>query len=190
MTRVVVRLILTILLAPLAAVMAIGTVLFADFGLVFRSRDREAVVAILLSVSAYVLAVLIGVIWMGVVRWNRSRRRRTFWACSAAIFAATFAVFFGLWLFEWTRNYLAPIVSMNALIALALGASFPILWRESASERLERLSSMSRHATRCPHCRYDLAGATTLICPECGLTLTLGTLLQETTRRSGADAFD
>ncbi len=189
MTRVVVRLILTILLAPLGAVMAMGTVVFVQVGPI-PWQQRDAVAVILLSVSAYVLAALIGVIWMGVVRWNRSRRRRTFWACSAAIIAAILGIFLALWLVEWTNDYIASVVFINALIALALGASFPILWRESASERLERLSSISPHATKCPHCRYDLAGATTLICPECGLTLTLGTLLQETTRRSGADAFN
>jgi uncharacterized paraquat-inducible protein A len=189
MTRVVARLILTALLAPLALLMLLGTVFSAQVLNVSWDR-RDVYIAVVLIACAYILLSLLALIWAGSVRWTAAKRRATFWtafaiATLAAVFTAV-AVYLG----GTSEEYYFLTFVGHALLALLGAAAIPILWRETRAQRLERLTAVSARATRCPACKYDLAGQTTLTCPECGVTLTLKTIVEENARRSGVDAFD
>jgi predicted amidophosphoribosyltransferase len=52
-----------------------------------------------------------------------------------------------------------------------------ILWRETAAERLARMSRLVSHPTvLCPVCGYNLSGLREARCPECGGSFTLDEL--------------
>lgn len=189
MTRVVARLILTALLAPLAFLMLVGTVFSAQV-LNVSWNYRPLFISATLSVCAYVLLILLGLIWFRAVRWTTAKRRATFWAGFTIVILAAVLTAFAVYLGGTSEEYFILTLIGHALLAVTGAAAIPLIWHESRAQRLERLAAVSARATRCPGCKYDLGGQTTLTCPECGVTLNLKTIVEENARRSGVDAFD
>jgi hypothetical protein len=52
-----------------------------------------------------------------------------------------------------------------------------LIWRETAAERLARLTAHGMPVIACPLCGYNLAGLTEARCPECGAAFTLEQVL-------------
>jgi len=72
------------------------------------------------------------------------------------------------WRSVWYVGGLVPIVWVLATV---------LLWRETAAERLARMSKLASHPTMlCPFCGYNLSGLREARCPECGASFTLDEL--------------
>lgn len=54
-----------------------------------------------------------------------------------------------------------------------------VIWRETTTERAQRLRGAARGGVACPTCGYNLTGLTTTRCPECGTQFTLDELLAQ-----------
>jgi DNA-directed RNA polymerase subunit RPC12/RpoP len=62
-----------------------------------------------------------------------------------------------------------------------------LAWRETASERAQRIQGTSGDALACPTCGYNLTGLRGTRCPECGTDFTLQELLSATRERAGTE---
>jgi len=170
MTATVARLIL----APVV-MMATASVYFPVFFVIERFVGGDAK-SMLLSdiVCAGFLVIAWLLVWRGEVRWTRTRIVLTAVSVIAAVIPAAF-VYGVIVSMEKRADEVAIIVSgmVWALTWLALTA---LIWRETASERRERLARLGVDAIACPTCGYNLTGLREARCPECGSQFTLDQL--------------
>ena len=176
MSGTIARLILAMLILP-----ATGAVFLLGFvAVIARSSGQGppsvAGVAILWMVVYTFVATYWILLWRSTVRWTRARVWKT---ALTGLLAVGGGVGFAVLLAGVARN-------IPNGIALLLGGGFvPIvwvlasvlLWRETAAERLARMSNLVKHPTvLCPFCGYNLSGLREARCPECGASFTLDEL--------------
>ena len=111
-------------------------------------------------------------LWRDMVPWNRRRVARTALATAASL-AGGVAV--ALACLAVKRQVPLPIAVMigGGTVPITWVLSTVLIWRETAAERLARLTAHGMPALACPLCGYDLAGLTEARCPECGSSFTL-----------------
>lgn len=191
MPRVVARLLITILLVPIAIVFHVavgGLCSYLAYSVGGIWPDTEVLQAVLivvgLAIAGTVSLAVFWLLWRGVVAWTPRRRAYT-WriAIYAALLAAAQAV-------GWFVVFADPEKSSAiadagiVLITLLVMIVWVIVWIETPAERTKRLSVYGIAKALCPNCRYDMSGLTNLRCPECGQEYSLGGLIEETSRRS------
>ena len=170
MTRTVARLILAMLLLPCTG--AVFLLLF--LALVVPTNGPPSVARLLLM--WFLLYAFIGaywiVLWRDMVTWNRRRVLLTA-AATVASLAGGVAVALGAMAIQ--RMLPPPIATLigGGTVPITWVLSTVLIWRESAAERLGRLSAHGMPVIACPLCGYNLAGLTEARCPECGGNFTL-----------------
>ena len=169
MTRTVARLILAMLLLPCTG--AVFLLLFLGL----MPMSGPPVVGRLLLVW-FALYVFVGaywvVLWHDMVPWNR---RRVTLTAVATVLSLAGGVAVGLGCLAVTRMVppqLAVLIG-GGTVPITWVLSTVLLWRETAAERLSRLTAHGMPAIACPLCGYSLAGLTEARCPECGGRFTL-----------------
>lgn len=180
MSRLVSRILLSIFLFPLAGVLYVFVFVAGEFMLRGTSgyRVRETELFLYSDVLTWLfIAVYWFVLWRGSVKWSSRRVASTAISVPAAVIvgvvvaaiAASVVPTGGDWSFG---AFIGGVVAILLwLIATVL------LWRETASERAQRVSGSSRSTVACPTCGYNLTGLTEARCPECGSKFTLDELI-------------
>jgi hypothetical protein len=191
MPRVVARLLITILLIPIAIVFHVavgGLCSYLAYLLAQSLPDTEVFQAVLvvvgLAIAGAVSLVVFFPLWRGVVAWTPRRRASTVrTAVYAALLAAAQAVGWFVLFADPERSSAiadAGIVFTTLLVMIV----WVIVWIETPAERTKRLGVHGIAKALCPNCRYDMSGLTNLRCPECGLEYSLAGLIEETSRRA------
>ncbi|CAA9397732.1 MAG: hypothetical protein AVDCRST_MAG64-1616 [uncultured Phycisphaerae bacterium] len=169
MTRTVARLILAMLLLP-----ATGAVFLVLFLALVPTNGPPRVGRLLAMWSA--LYVFVGaywvMLWRDMVPWNR--RRVTLTALGTVLsLAGGAAVAVGCLAID--RRLPPPIAVLigGGTVPITWVLATVLLWRETAAERLGRLTAHGMPVLACPLCGYNLAGLTEARCPECGASFTL-----------------
>src|SRR5688500_17258420 len=123
------------------------------------------------AVYEYVAAYSV-LLWRDMVPWNRRRVVLTVVATVLSL-AGGCAVALGCIAFD--RRVPPPIAVLfgGGTVPITWVLSTVLVWRETAAERLGRLTAHGMPAIACPLCGYNLAGLTEARCPECGGTCTL-----------------
>ena len=175
MTRTVARLILAMLLLPCTG--AVFVLLFAT--LLASAPGGPPPVGRLLLMWA-ILYVFVGaywiILWRDMVSWNG--RRVTLTAVATVVsLAGGGAVALGCPAFNRGLPPAIAVLLGGGTVPITWVLSTVLIWRETASERLARLTAHGMPALACPLCGYDLAGLTEARCPECGATFTLEQLV-------------
>lgn len=176
MTATIARLILAMLILP-----ATGAVFLLVFiAVIARSAGSgppgAGGVGVLWAIVYAFVATYWILLWRSTVKWTAARVRNT--ALAALLALGGGAVFAG--------TLMAVARQIPPGIAMLLGGGFvPIvwvlgtvlLWRETPSERLARMSKLiSAPTVLCPVCGYNLTGLREARCPECGGSFTLDQL--------------
>jgi len=175
MTRTVARLILAMLLLPCTG--AVFILLFAGF--VASSGPGPPSVAKLLLMW-FILYTFIGaywiILWRDMVTWNRGRVIRT---GVATVLALAGGAAIALGCMAVNRQVPPPIAVLfgGGTVPITWVLSTVLIWRETAAERLARLTAHGMPVIACPLCGYNLAGLTEARCPECGAAFTLEQIL-------------
>jgi DNA-directed RNA polymerase subunit RPC12/RpoP len=107
-----------------------------------------------------------------MVPWNRRRVGRTAVATVLSV-AGGVAVAYGCRAIN--RQVPPPIAVLlgGGTVPITWVLSTVLVWRETAAERLARLTAQGMPVIACPLCGYNLAGLTEARCPECGGRFTL-----------------
>ena len=174
MTRTVARLILAMLLLPCTG--AVFLLLF--LALIPTSGGPPAVGRLVLLWC--VLYIFVGgywiMLWRDMVQWNFQRVRLTAVATVVSL-AGGLAVALGCMAIN--RQLPAPIAVLigGGTVPITWVLATVLIWRETSTERLTRLTAHGMPAISCPLCGYSLAGLTEARCPECGARFTLDQII-------------
>jgi hypothetical protein len=171
MTRLVARILLALLMLPIAAVFYGASMVPAFF--LLGTPDNVATFLIVGAVTWAFIIIYWILLWRRSVRWTPQRIILTTAAAVAAIFPAGVI---GATLARMTEDSFGVFVSTMIVILLWLTATI-FIWRETRAERMERLRKRGADLVLCPNCGYNLTGLKTTQCPECGETFTLDHLL-------------
>lgn len=170
MSGLIVRLVLAMLLVPIAAMVYF----IAFLGFEYSIGDFYAFVWAGVFTGVFVGASWLS-IWRGVVRWTPWRR----WATGLMGFVSVAAA--GCLGLLATMVLNGPDETFVAFVASTLGilfwlASTVIFWRETPAERADRIAREAGRLIVCPKCGYNLMGLYEAMCPECGTRFTLDQL--------------
>jgi hypothetical protein len=177
MTRTVARLILAMLLLPCtgAVFLLLFVVLVAN-----NSGPGPGPAVGRLLVMWFLLYVFVGaywiLLWRDMVMWNRRRVTRT---ALATVLSFAGGVVVALVCVTVNRQVPLPFAVMvgGGTVPITWVLSTVLIWRETAAERLGRLTAYGMPVLACPLCGYNLAGLTEARCPECGSSFTLEQIL-------------
>jgi hypothetical protein len=182
MSRLVSRILLTILLFPSAALFLLVAFIFLERS---DSMSDETAITISTLATALYMAGYWLLLWHKSVVWT-SRRVRLSWWCGAGATICGAALGGAIKLVMPYNDELAIFVGILVATVLWIIASICI-WRETPAERAGRLSRAGADAVVCPTCGYNLTGLHEARCPECGAQFTLDELLASQPNRAAAE---
>ena len=174
MTRTVARLILAMLLLPCtgAVFLLLMLTLIVPVGGPPAVGRRLLMWSLLYAfVGAYWL-----VLWRDMVPWNRRRVTLTALATLLSLAGGFAAALACLALNRQVPPPMAVLIG-GGTVPITWVLSTVLVWRETAAERLARLTAHRMPIVACPLCGYNLAGLTAARCPECGADFTLEQLV-------------
>lgn len=171
MTQLVSRLLLAILLFPVAGVVGLLIVMGIS------PQGPTAVSCILAAVLGNVCTIAYWLLlWRGVVRWTKQRKSKTW--LSVPLAAGIGACCIGLVVQLAGSSGVGVEYLLGGVAAAVSWLLFTVLiWRETAAERVERLKQASASTLSCPTCGYNMTGLHEARCPECGSKFTLDELV-------------
>ena len=172
MTRTVARLILAMLLLPCTG----AVFLLLMFLTVVQGSGPGPPSVPRLLLMWFLLYVFVGaywvILWHDMVSWNR---RRVMLTALATVLSVVGGCAVALGCMAVNRQMPDPIGVLigGGTVPITWVLSTVLVWRETAAERLSRLTAHGMPVLACPLCGYNLAGLTEARCPECGATFTL-----------------
>lgn len=174
MTQLIARLMLAAMLLPLSVALLVMLTMLMSL----NGNPKPIEVTLLwVGVDGFVVAYWLWV-WKDLVHWTPSRRGWTVAAGGAAILVSTL---FGAVVYLLGRPPLAASIMVGGGPSPIVWVFLTILiWRESATERRDRLRSTGSQVIPCPVCGYNLTGLRDARCPECGASFTLNELMANT----------
>ncbi len=182
MSRLAARILLSLLMLPVAATVAVAVFRELD-----ERTDLDTEQSLLASIGATAVCIAVYwlLLWRSGVRWTPARGVRTVLATAFAVVVGigTALVFTQLRTDGWEIHLVTLVV--GTLLTCGWLAVTVLLWRETAAERA---ALFGEAGIACPACGYNLTGLSEARCPECGSRFTLEELLADQPRASdGAD---
>ena len=176
MSHLVARILLCILMFPIAVVIYCSIILNLDRLNIWNwTYDyREDFLFLAASFGSWVfVAIYWTMLWRKSVPWTFSRKAIPVGLAFAGMFVETTAG----WILAGSSNWEVKIILLDILTpALWLIATI-VCWRETPAERALRVGASGRQNISCPTCGYNLTGLAEARCPECGSKFTLDELL-------------
>ena len=170
MSRLLARIMLALLMLPLAAVVYTGSVILL-MDLIGYSRDVLPFFTTNCLTGAFIAFYWI-MLWRGTVRWTNRRIMMTIGAAvSATIAGVAVGIPFSI-VDDSFSMFIGGVFAMLLWLALTV-----FIWRESTAERAERMRHRTADALICPSCGYNMTGLGQASCPECGASYTISELM-------------
>ncbi|HOB75016.1 MAG TPA: zinc ribbon domain-containing protein [Phycisphaerae bacterium] len=171
MTNLLARILLAMMLLPLALVVYL-LVAFITLGF---SDELEVSLLAATLVTALFVAVYWLRLWRDTVNWTNNRRVLTIGSGAACILLGILAA--ALWNTLTEIDELSFAIFMAGVVAMLSWLPITVMiWKETPSERAERLSRSAFGVLFCPRCGYNMTGLREARCPECGAQFTLNQL--------------
>jgi hypothetical protein len=185
MTRLLSRILLAIIMFPLAAVVYIC---------VFVLLEQELADEFALLWTSIVVAFFVALYWLALwrqsVRWTPYRVMVTMVSgpgCVAAGGGGVGAIIIAA--LPYNDEELGIFLGGIAAISLWLAVTV-LLWRETPAERAERVRQAAGVVLFCPRCGYNMTGLYEGRCPECGTKYTLDQLYAAQQREGIGDVAE
>lgn len=185
MTRLIARLILAMLILPLSG--ALFVLLMAV--ITSQGGPPEVYPLAIVWVIVYVfIAVYWVLLWCNLVCWTRDRTRRT-------IVSGLLALLLGYLIAVVVRFAFGGPVFVSALFGgglppIAWVLATVLIWRETAEERMARITAAGTDTVLCPNCGYNMTGLREARCPECGSVFTIDQLVSGQPQRDASVLVD
>jgi hypothetical protein len=112
------------------------------------------------------------VLWHDMVPWNARRVTLTALASVLSLAGGVAVAVAFLAIYRILPPPMAVLLG-GGTVPITWVLSTVLIWRETATERLRRLTAHGVPVVACPLCGYDLAGLKEARCPECGSSFTL-----------------
>src|ERR1043165_3417043 len=167
MPRIVARLLLSMLVVPLGAVLFALTSMAIELAAWWSAPWALVICGVItwIGVAAYWL-----LLWRSSVRWNARRIDRTLgWAIVLAIAGSLL----GYAVAMMSSREIGALLGTGVAVFGWLGMTAAI-WQETEAERT---TATKARPVVCPTCGYSLAGLRQTMCPECGASPTLEALI-------------
>jgi len=185
MTATIARLILAMLILPVtAAIFVVGMAVAVRRG---GPPSPAGLLALWTFVYSFIATYWI-LLWRSSVRWTNQRIMRT---VLAGLGSVTVGLIVGTAAFTMFPGLPLPIAILfgGGPVPIIWVLATVLLWRETAAERVERLSGLlGAGAVVCPICGYNLSGLSEARCPECGASYTLDRLIAAQPQREAQSA--
>lgn len=183
MTNLLARILLAIMLLPLAATVYLVVVFAMISG---PGSDQAAFLTATLVTIAFVVIYWLW-LWRKSVRWTPARVGHTLLGAAGCIVAGIIVAAF-LNSVSRIRElsfcfFVAGLVSIVSWLPLTV-----LIWRETTDERADRLRHVAGDVLCCPRCGYNMTGLHEARCPECGAQYTLNQLIAAQHKQEIADA--
>jgi hypothetical protein len=182
MSATIARLILAMLILPVT-----GALFLLMFVVVVtrggpRGPSTVGVVLVWAVVYAFVATYWI-LLWRSTVRWTGARVLNTAMAGGLAV-AVGVVIGVGLTVLNGEIPTAIAVLLGGGGVPIVWVLSTVLLWRETPTERLARMSKLVSNPTvLCPVCGYNLSGLREARCPECGASFTLDELASSQPQR-------
>ncbi|MGQ9650526.1 MAG: hypothetical protein ACUVXJ_10485 [Phycisphaerae bacterium] len=169
MTNLLARILLSIMVLPLAVVVYLAVLL-----VFVRDKDETAFTIATLFTAVFVAGYWL-MLWRRSVQWTSARRNLTVAASVGCLVAGAVAGYVAMNIADisditfgvFAGGLLATVVWLPITI---------IIWRETPAERAERICQSASDVLFCPRCGYNMTGLQLARCPECGVQFTLNEL--------------
>jgi hypothetical protein len=187
MSRLVARILLSILMFPLAALFFIVCMFVFDSLEAQGTYEAREVKMFLFAgvVTWIVVAIYWCLLWKSAFNFTP---RRVGGALLSAVIALGVGALAGLmtWgtMSEHGAGSFAAFVGTVLTIILWLIGTV-LAWQETPAERAARIKSSGKSAVACPTCGYNMTGLTEPRCPECGSKFTLDELMAAQVHEAG-----
>ena len=176
MTSLLARILLSIMLVPLAAVVYMA-VLFC-----FLRSNEDAAFLMATACTAAFVAFYWLMLWRKSVQWTSWRTGLTMLGSLGCIVAGVVAGLAVMAVSEIRDDSFG--IFMGGLVAVFLWLPATVLvWRERPAERAERIRQSASDVLFCPRCGYNMTGLHMARCPECGAQFTLNELFSAQQRQ-------
>ena len=192
MSRLVARILLSMLMFPLAVMLYVLTVAVVEqLGQPIGSggyRNKEEQMFLAAGVVTWVgVAAYWCLLWRSSIRWTGARVGGTVAAAAGAVVVAGLISVVVASAFSIGNGSASFALSLGGILSILLWLFATIfLWRETAVERAARVAGSGSSAVACPNCGYNLTGLGEARCPECGSRFTLDELLAAQPARAAA----
>lgn len=176
MSRLVARILLCVLMFPLAVVVYCSIMLNLDRLNPWQWSYPYSEIFSFLTAGLGTLAFVVvywSMLWRKAIQWTLRRRLAAVASASVGVIILAIAQ----WILTDSGDWQVKIVLLDILIPALWLISTVYYWQETPAERAGRLGASGRENISCPTCGYNLTGLTEARCPECGTKFTLDELL-------------
>jgi hypothetical protein len=181
MSRLLARIMIALLMLPLAAALYAMVIMWLVVA-VFNYRHEVATFITAGLVTWVFVAVYWVLLWRGTVRWTRRRIELTLAAAAGSALLGSG----GGALAAFADDGFAAFIGGTITVLLWLLGTV-LIWRETKTERIERVRDRNPDAMVCPACGYNLTGIRSTTCPECGASYTIDELAALQPQREATD---
>ncbi len=169
MTSLLARILLSIMLLPLAVVVYLAVLLPLT-----RGSDETAFIAATIVTAAFVAFYWL-MLWRRSILWTQSRISLTVGGSVGCLVVGVVAGLVAMGMAGINDETFGIFV--GGLVTMVLWLPVTILaWRERPAERAERIRQSASDVLFCPRCGYNMTGLQLARCPECGAQFTLNEL--------------
>jgi uncharacterized membrane protein YraQ (UPF0718 family) len=165
MNKLVAKILLAILMFPLACLVYIGLLIpMASSGL-----DPAPAFLVATPITGVLVAFYWVMLWRGSVRWTGGRVVRTLLSVPACLVAGgVVGLIVGSSMRHEQEGKIFGLFIGGLLTILLWLAATVLLWRETPTERADRVQRAAGFLLSCPKCGYNMTGLYESRCPECG----------------------
>jgi hypothetical protein len=189
MSRLVARILLSILMFPLAGLFYIVCIFVMETAIERSgnySQSREVQMVMTAGFLTWiVVAIYWCALWASAIGFTARRLRGTFFSAAGALVAGIVTA-----LLTWSLIRGSEGGSLGAFIGSVLTIILWLIgtilaWQETAAERAARIKASGKSTITCPKCGYNMTGLTESRCPECGSKFTLDELMAAQVHEAG-----
>ena len=180
MSRLVARILLCMLMCPLAVVIYCSIILNIDrlnyWNIDYLRRENIAFLASEFGAWGFI-AIYWTLLWRKSIRWTNRRQLAAVISALLGLFILVFAAI----ALQDSGDWQVKIALLDILIPALWLISTIYFWKETPAERSQRIAVSGHNNVACLACGYNLTGLSEARCPECGVKYTLDELLASQT---------